>query len=181
MNYLRYICSWNLEGVYHTWITWDIFVVEILELLLLCCGTLQYSSVYMLISFTLCMLNYFWGNRDNILIFYHLSTWMTQVINKTFGMDRESKDLSILQSQYYGCWWPGNPRSQGISSNGVDLVLVYWVPSILINFRLRCCRCPIRWSWQLNQFMLSFNSYWPRSYLIFYTCYEHENFAMMFV
>ena len=27
-------------------------------------------------------------------------------------------------SQYCGCWWPGEARSQGISSHGIDLVLL---------------------------------------------------------
>ena len=29
---------------------------------------------------------------------------------------KEDKDRFILHSQYHGCWWPGNTRSQGISS-----------------------------------------------------------------
>ena len=28
---------------------------------------------------------------------------------------------SLSYSQYHGCWWPGDPRSQGISSNDIDL------------------------------------------------------------
>ena len=28
----------------------------------------------------------------------------------------------ILQSQYHGCWWPGNPRNLGISSLGIDQI-----------------------------------------------------------
>ena len=38
------------------------------------------------------------------------------------------KDPAILHnnihSQHYGCWWPGDPRSQGISSHDLDLVFV---------------------------------------------------------
>ena len=34
-------------------------------------------------------------------------------INPTYG------------SQYHGCWWPGDGRSQTISSHGIDLVLEY--------------------------------------------------------
>ena len=30
------------------------------------------------------------------------------------------KDLFILLSQYHGCWWPGDARSQVISSHGVE-------------------------------------------------------------
>ena len=32
-------------------------------------------------------------------------------------------DMFILHSKWFGCWWPGDARSQGISSNDVDLVL----------------------------------------------------------
>ena len=34
----------------------------------------------------------------------------------------EDKEPSILQNQYYSCWWPGGTRSQVISSYGIDLV-----------------------------------------------------------
>ena len=30
-------------------------------------------------------------------------------------------DPFTLHNQYHGCWWPGNARSQGISSYGIDL------------------------------------------------------------
>ena len=33
------------------------------------------------------------------------------------------KDLHILSTQYHGYWWPGDARSQGISGNGIELVL----------------------------------------------------------
>ena len=32
-------------------------------------------------------------------------------------------DDKDLNSQYHGCWYPGDKRSQGISSNGTDLVI----------------------------------------------------------
>ena len=32
------------------------------------------------------------------------------------------KDLPILRSQYYGCWCPGDARSQDISSYDIDQV-----------------------------------------------------------
>ena len=32
----------------------------------------------------------------------------------------EDKDLFILYIKYHGCWWPGNARSQGISSNDIQ-------------------------------------------------------------
>ena len=36
----------------------------------------------------------------------------------------ENEDLFILCRQYHGCWWPGNARSQGISSNDIGLVIL---------------------------------------------------------
>ena len=33
----------------------------------------------------------------------------------------ESKSLPISQNQYYGCWWPGDVRSQVISKHDIDL------------------------------------------------------------
>ena len=35
----------------------------------------------------------------------------------------EDRNMFILQSEYHGCWWPGNARSQAISSNNIDLVI----------------------------------------------------------
>ena len=37
--------------------------------------------------------------------------------------------MFILHSQYHGCWCPGDARSQGISSHGIDLVLPVSAPS----------------------------------------------------
>ena len=39
---------------------------------------------------------------------------------KSFIM--EDNDLFTIQNQYHGCWCPGDTRSQGISSHGIDLV-----------------------------------------------------------
>ena len=36
----------------------------------------------------------------------------------------EGKDSFILHSHNYWCWYPGDARSQGISSHGIDLILV---------------------------------------------------------
>ena len=36
----------------------------------------------------------------------------------------ENKGPLILHSQYHGCWWAGDARSQGINRHGLDLVLV---------------------------------------------------------
>ena len=34
------------------------------------------------------------------------------------------KDLFIICGKYYDCWWPGDPRSQEISSHGIDLAFL---------------------------------------------------------
>ena len=34
----------------------------------------------------------------------------------------EDKHLPILHSQYHGCWWHGDARSQGISNHDIDQV-----------------------------------------------------------
>ena len=35
--------------------------------------------------------------------------------------------ISVLYTRYYGCWWPGDPRSQGISSHGNELELLNYI------------------------------------------------------
>ena len=65
----------------------------------------------------LCWINL--GNIKYIFIWYQFSQlrWHQQL--KSFLV--EDKDPFILPSQYHVCWWPGDIRSQGISSNGIDL------------------------------------------------------------
>ena len=36
------------------------------------------------------------------------------------------KDL-LSYSRYYGCWWPGDARSQDISGQGIDLLWIDWL------------------------------------------------------
>ena len=45
-------------------------------------------------------------------------------IDMTPGVDfiPHDKDLPSLQSEYHGCWWPGDARSQDISIHDVGLV-----------------------------------------------------------
>ena len=62
-----------------------------------------------------------------ICILYHYSTLRWHRWLKCFFM--EVKNLFILHSQHHGCWCPGDFRSQGISSNGIDLVLLQY-PSL---------------------------------------------------
>ena len=41
--------------------------------------------------------------------------------------------------QFYGCWWPGDARSQGISSHGIDLVLEYSsISTRRVRYLLNC-------------------------------------------
>ena len=41
--------------------------------------------------------------------------------------------LGNLHSQYHGCWWPGNKRSQYINSNVIDLVSPRYPVSLLTH------------------------------------------------
>ena len=34
---------------------------------------------------------------------------------------KKDRNIPISHSQYHGCWWPGDARSQGISSHDIDL------------------------------------------------------------
>ena len=51
----------------------------------------------------------------------------------TSGAKASAVTYPILQSQYHGCWWPGDIRSQGISSNipyltkSVSWLLMTWL------------------------------------------------------
>ena len=38
----------------------------------------------------------------------------------------EDQGPFILQSQYDGCWWPGNVWSQDIDRRGTDLVILQY-------------------------------------------------------
>ena len=35
--------------------------------------------------------------------------------------------LFILHIQYHCCWWPGDTRSQGISNDSIDLVILEYI------------------------------------------------------
>ena len=35
----------------------------------------------------------------------------------------EDRKMFILHCQYHSCWWPGDVRSQGIGSHGIDLFI----------------------------------------------------------
>ena len=36
----------------------------------------------------------------------------------------ENNNLFVPLSQYHDCWWPGDERNQGISSYGIDIVIL---------------------------------------------------------
>ena len=48
------------------------------------------------------------------------SIFSFSIVSQSFFM--EDKDLFFLHGWYNGCWWPGDTRSQGISSHCIDLV-----------------------------------------------------------
>ena len=52
------------------------------------------------------------------IILQHLNGTRPQVVDPLLV---EGKNLFIQQSQYHGCWWPGDSRSQGISNHSIDL------------------------------------------------------------
>ena len=63
----------------------------------------------------------------------------------------KQKELSDIDIQHYDCWYPGNARSQGISSEVVDLVLTYmirvphgkgWMVAIIMDLWLIACEQP---------------------------------------
>ena len=64
------------------------------------------------------MFNSFFDHEINISIFYHFST---------LGSHKEFVILRCSHSycQYHRCWWPGDARSLGISSNILALLLEY--------------------------------------------------------
>ena len=52
----------------------------------------------------------------------HFISLITQVAQAVETILKE-KDLFVVHSQYYGWWWLGDARSQGISCHGIDLDL----------------------------------------------------------
>ena len=68
-------------------------------------------------------------NRNINIIYnsYHPTTLTWHRLLKSFHV--QGKDLSRLLSQYHGCWWPGDTRSQVITDNGIDLVEPNSVPA----------------------------------------------------
>ena len=61
--------------------------------------------------------------QKNIHIFFSfLNTWDS---SGKWGPLIEGEDPSNLLHQHYGCWWPGDARSQGSISRGIEVELVF--------------------------------------------------------
>ena len=52
--------------------------------------------------------------------------------------------LFILHSRYHYCWWPDDARSQDISSNGINPVLLSWASFCEYFGEKLCCFCSRR-------------------------------------
>ena len=64
--------------------------------------------------------------KNNCTFFFHFLILKRQRSLKSSLLN--DKKLVILHSQYHGCWWPGEARSQGISRHGIDLALTQNIP-----------------------------------------------------
>ena len=53
--------------------------------------------------------------------FFNTENRMPQGVEIPSQGSQEQEHLYCTHHQYYGCWWPGATRSQGISSHGIDL------------------------------------------------------------
>ena len=72
-------------------------------------------------------------NIKYICTFYHFSTlWWHRLLK---FLQVNDNDLFILHTLCCCCWWPGDTSHQGISSNGIDLVILeYSNFSTRVNF-----------------------------------------------
>ena len=64
-------------------------------------------------------------------IIYHFSSmrWVRQ-LKSSFTKDKE---LDILCSQYHGCWWPSDGRSQVFRSHAINLIILERYSDIVIG------------------------------------------------
>ena len=85
--------------------------------------TTEYKGVFR-IKWCICMI-YSVRYRVKIETCFHvpsfLDTKMVELVQKSFSM--EDMNTVILYSQNHGCWYPGDERSQCISSHGIGLIL----------------------------------------------------------
>ena len=71
-----------------------------------------------------------------IFIFCHYQHW--DDIGVWNSLSWKTGDLCIPNSQYHCCWWPGDARSQGNRSHGVDGAFTeYFSLSIIRVYKLR--------------------------------------------
>ena len=78
-------------------------------------------------SITIFLVNFFWEALRYVCISYHFSTLRWHRLLKSFLW--EVKGPFILHGHYHGCGWPGDTRSQVMSSHGSDLLLKlkHWI------------------------------------------------------
>ena len=64
----------------------------------------------------------FWWTSKYIWIFYHFWTlgWHRRL--QTFLVEEKDSITCTMHGQYHGCLWPGDARSYGISSPGINPV-----------------------------------------------------------
>ena len=62
------------------------------------------------------------NKQKNITIYWYFVTFSyTKMTHEVEIL--QDLDPFFLQSQYHGCWWPGDTKSQGISSHVIDLII----------------------------------------------------------
>ena len=56
--------------------------------------------------------------------------------------------MQITYSQYHGCWWSGDTRSQSISNHGIDLVCPKYLASAWKRLKTKgaCIVLPVTWN-----------------------------------
>ena len=69
---------------------------------------------------SLCAKGSFFRIHEYVLVFHFIPLhWKTVV-----EIYVHKRHIPVLLCHYYGCWWPGDTRSQGINSHGSGLVLI---------------------------------------------------------
>ena len=71
-------------------------------------------------------------------IFAFLSSFLNTDTVKLFPRGKQGP-VHILQGQYHGSWYPGNARSQGISSHNIDSVRQEYYSGLRVGSRLLSC------------------------------------------
>ena len=85
-------------------------------------GIILTHRIHIRIVLTPVLLNLFLGNKNIFAFSYHFSTLRWHIF-LTFILVGD-KDWFIQHIQYDGCWWPSDTRRQGISSSGIDFILL---------------------------------------------------------